>query len=273
VPIPVYAEMGSLNPVVVTPAAAAARAEAIVGALTRSVCDFGGQLCTKPGLVLVPEGAAGDAFAGALADAIAAREPEVLLNAGIHAGLRAGLEDLDAAPEVERLTAADGSGDGAAGYHARPAAYRADVAQLGRIAALTEEHFGPAVVVLTYTSLDDAATALTHVGGQLAVTIHAEPAEHETLAPLVAAATESAGRVVFNGVPTGVAVTYGMQHGGPYPASSLSTTTSVGMTALRRFLRPVAFQDTPQSLLPAALRDDNPLNIPRRIAGRLTLPT
>jgi NADP-dependent aldehyde dehydrogenase len=269
-PIPVYAEMGSLNPVVLTSGAVAERGDAIAAALTRSVCDFGGQLCTKPGLVLVPDDDAGAAFTTTLVDALAAREPEVLLNAGIAAGLRAGLDALDGAPGVERLTS-DATGADGAGFRARPAAYRAPAAALGDVAAVGEEHFGPAVVVLTYSSLDDAADALERAGGQLAVTVHAQPAEHEALAPLVAAAARVAGRVVFDGVPTGVAVTYGMQHGGPYPASSSAGTTSVGMTALRRFLRPVAFQDAPQTLLPDALRDGNPLGIPRRQDGDIIM--
>jgi acyl-CoA reductase-like NAD-dependent aldehyde dehydrogenase len=145
--------------------------------------------------------------------------------------------------------------------------YRATAADLGRVAPLAEEHFGPAVVLLTYGSLPEAAAALERAGGQLTATIHAQPDEHADLAPLVTAAVRVAGRVVFDGVPTGVAVTYGMQHGGPYPASSAEGTTSVGMTALRRFLRPVAFQDAPQDLLPEALRDGNPLGIRRRQAA------
>jgi NADP-dependent aldehyde dehydrogenase len=261
-PIPVYAEMGSLNPVVLTTGALAARTDAIVAALARSVSDFGGQLCTKPGLVLVPDDAAGRAFADALVAALEQREPEVLLTAGIRAGLRSGLEALEGAPGVERLTGGDDDGD--AGFRARPAAFRAPAAELGRVAALAEEHFGPAVVLLTYASPAEAAAALERAGGQLTATIHAEPGEHAGLAPLVATATRVAGRVVFDGVPTGVAVTYGMQHGGPYPASSAEGTTSVGMTALRRFLRPVAYQDAPQELLPEELRDGNPLGIRRR---------
>jgi acyl-CoA reductase-like NAD-dependent aldehyde dehydrogenase len=269
-PIPVYAEMGSLNPVVLTSGAVAARGEAIAAALTRSVSDFGGQLCTKPGLVLVPDDDAGAAFTTTLVGELDARAPEVLLNAGIAAGLRTGLGALDGAPGVERLTSDEPAADGG-GFRVRPSAYRAPAAALGDVAALAEEHFGPAVVVLTYTSLDEAADALERAGGQLTATVHAEPAEHAELHPLVAAAARVAGRVVFDGVPTGVAVTYGMQHGGPYPASSAEGTTSVGMTALRRFLRPVAYQDAPQELLPEALRDGNPLGIPRRQDGDIIM--
>jgi acyl-CoA reductase-like NAD-dependent aldehyde dehydrogenase len=270
VPIPVYAEMGSLNPVVVTEAAIAARQDAIVAALVAAVATFGGQLCTKPGLVLVPEGEAGETLTRALAAALGAREPEVLLARSIRDGLVSGLGDLDAVG-VDRLTPGDDDNDGDAGFHARPVVHRARAADLGVVAAIGEEHFGPATIVLSYTSLDDAIAALERGGGQLSATVHAEPADHAALAPLVEAAARVAGRIVFDGVPTGVAVSWAMTHGGPYPAASdAGLSTSVGMTALRRFLRPVTFQDTPQALLPEALRDGNPLRIWRRVDGALT---
>jgi NADP-dependent aldehyde dehydrogenase len=270
VPIPVFAEMGSLNPVVVTEAAIAARCDQIVAALTGAIANFGGQLCTKPGLVLVPEGDAGEAFTRALTAAIDERQPEVLLAEPILAGLSRGLEALEAAPEVRRLSSAR---NGAAeGFRARPAVYRAGAADLGRVAAVGEEHFGPAAIVLTYTSIGEAAEALTRAGGQLTATVHAQPQEHVELAPLVEAAARVAGRIVFDGVPTGVAVTWGMHHGGPYPAASDGGAhTSVGMTALRRFRRPVVYQDAPQALLPPELRDGNPMNITRRVDGELTV--
>lgn len=268
VPIPVFAEMGSLNPVVVTEAAIGARADAIVAALTGAIANFGGQLCTKPGLVLVPEGGAGDAFATALAGALGAREPEVLLAESIYDGLRAGLAELDGSGAARLTPEGD---DGTPGFHARPAVYRAAAADLGRVDAIGEEHFGPAAIVLTYTSIDEATAALLRAGGQLTATVHAQPEEHAQMAPLVEAAARVAGRVVFDGVPTGVAVTWGMHHGGPYPAASDGGAhTSVGMTAVRRFLRPVVYQDAPQELLPPALRDGNPLNIWRRVDGALT---
>jgi acyl-CoA reductase-like NAD-dependent aldehyde dehydrogenase len=269
VPIPVFAEMGSLNPVVVTAAAIAARTDAIATALTGAIADFGGQLCTKPGLVLVPEGPAGDAFAAALAERLDRREPEVLLAQTIFDGLRGGLEALEASGAVTRLTAEEGAPSD--GFHAAPVVYRGRAADLGRVAPVGEEHFGPAAIVLTYTSIEDATAALLRGGGQLSATVHAQPEEHAQLAPLVEAATRVAGRIVFDGVPTGVAVSWAMHHGGPYPAASDGGAhTSVGMTALRRFLRPVVFQDAPQELLPPALRDGNPLQLWRRVDGALT---
>jgi acyl-CoA reductase-like NAD-dependent aldehyde dehydrogenase len=269
VPIPVYAEMGSLNPVVVTEAAIAARTDAIVEALTGAIANFGGQLCTKPGLVLVPAGDAGTAFIDALTAAVGARDREVLLADSVRNGLARGLQALESAPGVAKLTEAEAI-DRGAGFHARPSLYQAAAADLGMLDTLAEEHFGPAAIVLTYNSIDEATTALIRAGGQLTATIHAQPQDHAELQPLVDAATRVAGRVVFDGVPTGVAVTWGMHHGGPYPAASDGGThTSVGMTALRRFRRPVVYQDAPQELLPPELRDGNPMNITRRVDGEL----
>jgi 2,5-dioxopentanoate dehydrogenase len=269
-PIPVFAEMGSLNPVVVTEAALGARGDAIVVALTSSIADFGGQMCTKPGLVLVPEGDRGEAFIDELADALGARDPEVLLNEGILAGLEAGLAALEAAPGVERRTGvAEPDGPG---FRASPVVFAAAASDLGVVDALGVEHFGPAVVVLRYGDLDDAAAALGRIGGQLTATVHAEPSEHDALGPVLEAGVRAAGRVLFDGVPTGVAVTYAMQHGGPYPASSGPAHTSVGMTAIRRFLRPVAYQNAPDALLPPALQESNPLGIARRVDGVLEPP-
>ncbi len=263
-PIPVFAEMGCLNPLVVTPAALAARGEAIATGLVASVATFGGQLCTKPGLAFVPAGAAGDAFAAQLTEAFAARGPEVLLGPGILSRFRAGIDDLLAQPGVEELSA-PGADDGP-GVHAAPVLVQADADALE--GALLEEHFGPAVALVRYEALDEVPAALATLGGQLTLTLHAEAEDTDAVAPLLAAGTELAGRVLFNAFPTGVAVTWAMQHGGPWPASS-SPHTSVGMTAIDRFLRPVTLQDAPPALLPEALRDGNPLGIWRRVDGVL----
>jgi NADP-dependent aldehyde dehydrogenase len=222
--------------------------------------------------VLVPAGAAGDTFTDALAAALDDREREVLLARTIRDGLGRGLQALESAPGLSKLTDAEAI-DRGAGFHARPALYRAAAADVGTVDALCEEYFGPAAIALTYTSIEEAADALIRAGGQLTATVHAQPQEHEELAPLVQAATRVAGRVVFDGVPTGVAVTWGMHHGGPYPAASDGGAhTSVGMTALRRFQRPVVYQDAPQALLPPELQDGNPMKITRRVDGVLQQP-
>jgi NADP-dependent aldehyde dehydrogenase len=267
VPIPVYAEMGSINPIVVTAAALDARAEAVAEGLVASVATFGGQLCTKPGVVFVPAGAAGDAFAADVAARLDAVEPTVLLNERVRDALAAGVEKLAGRPEVRALSSAQGAPDGKGFFH-QPAAFEATAAAVAESAELLEEHFGPVVVLLRYGSAGELRAALGRLEGQLTASLHAQP--EEEIAELVAQLSERAGRIVFDGFPTGVAVTHGMHHGGPYPACSNPLHTSVGATAIRRWLRPVAFQNAPASVLPPELQDANPLEIWRRVDGELT---
>jgi NADP-dependent aldehyde dehydrogenase len=190
--------------------------------------------------------------------------PSVLLNERLHDALRAAVDRLAARPEVRplgRAPAADGPG-----FRHQPAAYEAPA---GAVAAgapeLLEEHFGPVVLVLRHGSREELLAALAAIEGQLSGSVHAEPGDD--VGDVVAALEERVGRVVFNGFPTGVAVTHGMQHGGPFPATTSPLHTSVGMTAVRRFTRPVAFQDAPPDVLPPELREDNPLGIRRRVDG------
>jgi len=269
VPIPVYAEMGSVNPIVVTDAALAARADAVAQGLVASVANFGGQLCTKPGVVFVPAGAQGDAFAQAVATRLDGTEPTVLLNERLRDALTAAVARLADRPEVEPLGAAPAfAGDG---FRHQPAAYQAPASTVAEGGALLEEHFGPVVVLLRYGDRDDLIDALGRIEGQLTASIHAEPdRDGELLRLLTERLAARAGRVVYDGFPTGVAVTHGMHHGGPYPATSAPAHTSVGMTAIRRFLRPVAWQNAPAAVLPPELRDENPLGIWRRVDGELT---
>jgi NADP-dependent aldehyde dehydrogenase len=260
--------MGSLNPVIITEAALQTRGEEIADGLVASVATFGGQLCTKPGVVLAPTGAAGDALCSALARRLADRAPEVLLTSAIAAGFAHGLTALQEVAGVERLTPPHESAQ--AGFRAAPALFRASLSALHEHVSLREEHFGPAVIVFGYGGEGELRDALTGLGGQLSAAVHAEPRDYDGLAWLVDLCARCAGRVVFNGYPTGVSVCWAMQHGGPYPASSQAGHTSVGMTATRRFLRPVAFQNAPAELLPLALRDGNPLGLWRRVNGKLT---
>jgi acyl-CoA reductase-like NAD-dependent aldehyde dehydrogenase len=261
VPIPVYAEMGSINPIVVTEAALGARAEKIAEGLAASVSNFGGQLCTKPGVVFVPAGADGDAFAADLAARLDAVAPSVLLNERLRDALRGAVDRLAAQPGVRRL--GDAPPAEGPGFRHQPAAYEAPATAAGD--ALFEEHFGPVVLLLRHGSRDELLDALERIDGQLSGTLHAE--RGEDVDAIVAALAARAGRVVFDGFPTGVAVTYGMHHGGPFPATTSPPHTSVGMTAVRRFTRPIAFQDAPEVVLPPELREDNPLGIRRRVDG------
>ena len=157
------------------------------------------------------------------------------------------------------------------GYRHQPAAYEAPAASVAAGSALLEEHFGPVVLLLRYGDRDELLDALRRIEGQLTGSIHAQPADDaELLGPVGELFAARAGRVVYDGFPTGVAVTHGMQHGGPYPATSAPAHTSVGMTAIRRFLRPVAWQNAPAAVLPPELRDANPLGIWRRVDGEIT---
>jgi acyl-CoA reductase-like NAD-dependent aldehyde dehydrogenase len=265
-PIPVYAEMGSVNPIVVTEAALRERGDAIAEGLTASVSNFGGQLCTKPGVVFVPAGAAGDAFAADVAGRLEAVEPAVLLNRRLRDALREAVGRLEELPSVERLSGAV-KADGP-GFRHQPSAYRAAARDLETAPELLHEHFGPVVLFLSYGSRDELLAALERIDGQLTASLHAQRGEE--VDELVGALSHRAGRVVFDGFPTGVAVTHGMHHGGPFPATTAPAHTSVGMTAIRRWLRPVAFQNAPATAFPAALRDENPLGIWRRVDGELT---
>jgi alpha-ketoglutaric semialdehyde dehydrogenase len=247
-PIPVFAEMGSVNPIVVTEAALTERSEAIADGLSASVASFG------------------DAVAADLGARLAAAEPQVLLNERLRDALAARVAELG-----ELADPVDGAATAAEpGFRFRPAAYRAAAADVREHPALLEERFGPIVLLLTYDSREDLLDALLRIDGQLTGSIHAQAQDAELVALLAVALGERAGRLIFDGFPTGVAVTHGMHHGGPFPATTAPAHTSVGMTAIRRFLRPVALQNAPEHVLPPELQDANPLGIWRRVDGELT---
>jgi alpha-ketoglutaric semialdehyde dehydrogenase len=267
-PIPVFAEMGSLNPLVVSPQAAAARGAQIAAGLAASVATFGGQLCTKPGLAFVSDDDAGHALVDALAAALSDHGPEILLTHAIHERFEQGVSEVASASGVTQLletiqhepdTAAKSS----------PQLFSAPLDALASVGALREEHFGPALIVVFYRELDAVAPALEGLGGQLSISLHSQPVEHASLRELVARMTRLCGRLVFDGYPTGVSVCWSMEHGGPYPATSAESTTSVGVTALRRFLRPVVLQDAPAAFVPPSLADGNPRGLRRRVDGVL----
>ncbi|MEU6086214.1 aldehyde dehydrogenase (NADP(+)) [Streptomyces sp. NPDC047085] len=270
VPIPFHGELGSLNPVVVTEAAAAERAEAIGTGLAGSMTLGVGQFCVKPGLVLVPSGAAGDGLVKALTDAVSDTEAGVLLDHRMRDNFVAGVAERAQLPEVESpvTPGAGGAHTVSPGFLTVPAA---KLAEEGAYDVLLEECFGPVTVVVRYEDEAEATTVLSRLPGNLSATVHlsAEEAAGEGRgAEILAELTPLAGRVVVNGWPTGVAVAPAQHHGGPYPATT-STSTSVGGTAIERWLRPVAYQGAPEALLPKELRDDNPLGLPRRFNGVL----
>ena len=276
-PIPVFAEMGSHNPVWVTPAALAARGDAIAGALGASATLGVGQFCTKPSVVFLPDddAAAADTFVAALTASVAGATLGPMLDARIRDHFTARRAELASLPGITDATAAvdDGTtGDGAA---VRAGVLVTDLATWRSEPLVREECFGPLVVVVR-TPARELVDAVASVPGGLTASIWSEPddgADRELAAALLTAVTRRVGRVLHDGVPTGVAVGWAQQHGGPYPATTAPSTTSVGMHAMDRFLRPVAYQDVPEALLPVWLTDADPWALPRRVDGRLELPT
>ena len=261
-PIPVYAEMSSINPVVVLPGALAdgdvqALATAYVGSLTLGA----GQFCTNPGLVFLPTGEAGDAFVTAAGNAVAEATGATMLTPGIAEAYTSGSAALRDADGV-RVVAQGSEG----GEHA-PAPQVVEATTLA--GPVTDEVFGAAGVVVRYDDPADLADSLRDLEGQLTATIHCAPADADAARQLLPVLEDRVGRILFNGWPTGVEVGHAMVHGGPYPATSDSRTTSVGSLAIERFQRPVAYQDVPAELLPEAVRDDNPWGLRRRIDGEL----
>ena len=260
--IPVYAEMGTVNTVVVTPAAAAQRPQEIADGFVSSFTLGMGQYCTKPGLLLVP---AGSGLAETVARALEAAAPEGwLLTEAIAASYAAGIGRLEeAGAKIIAQVPAAGRG-----WAASPVVLRADAASLTAGSALLEECFGPVAIVAEYDGDQALPVLLNALPGSLAAAAHG--GDHDPALPgLVAKLSERCGRVVVNGWPTGVAVGWAQQHGGPWPATSSPAHTSVGAAALDRFTRPVAYQDVPDSALPPALRESNPWGLPRRVDGIL----
>lgn len=253
-PIPVFAEMSSVNPVLILPDALAARGTAIAEGLAASVTLGVGQFCTNPGLVLLPAGAAADAFAKTLHDKLAATAAAPMLNAGIRQHYVDGVQHLAATPGVAQLLAPSAEA-GPGRCHATPALLRMDADALAKSAGANHEIFGPVTVLVTCADVAAMRALLPRLGGQLTITVHAEAAEWTRHADLVADLEAQAGRVLANGFPTGVEVCATMVHGGPYPATTDSRFTSVGTRAIDRFLRPVCYQGFPAHALPAELRN------------------
>jgi NADP-dependent aldehyde dehydrogenase len=264
-PIPFYGELSSVNPLVITAGAAAARGREIASGLFASFTSGAGQFCTKPGVAFVPAGEAGDALVAELRSLVLAAGAQVLLNTRIHTSYRAIRDRLLAERDVA-LLASGVQGD--SGFSAAPDLLGIDAEDLS--AETTEEAFGPLLVVARYRDRGGLARGLAAVPESLTATVHCEPSETRLAAELAALVEDRAGRIVFNGYPTGVRVGWGQHHGGPWPATN-SLHTSVGVTAVRRFLRPLAWQDAPAAVLPAELREQT-VDIPRRVDGRMILP-
>jgi NADP-dependent aldehyde dehydrogenase len=264
VPIPFYGELGSANPLVVTVAAAKERASAIGAGLAGSMTLGVGQFCTKPGLLFVPQDDSGDELVAALVVALKALTPMTMLSAGIAEHFRDGTATIAGVDGNNRLVGEDGPRD--TGVVAQlfevPAKVFADPAS----AALREECFGPLAVVIRYHDRAELESALDAVEPALTFSVFCAEADADATW-LLEVGQAKAGRVIANGYPTGVGVSWSMHHGGPWPATTASSSTSVGAASIERWLRPVTYQNVPAALLPEALRDDNPLGVPQRVDG------
>ncbi|TWG79258.1 NADP-dependent aldehyde dehydrogenase [Cupriavidus gilardii J11] len=265
-PIPVYAEMSSINPVFLMPAALRARGEQIARDLVDSLVLGVGQFCTNPGLVLAVDGPALDAFRDAAAAAVGVKPAATMLTPGIHAAYEKGVAGFGEINGLHRIAC----GVAATGPNqACPALFETTAAQFIADHRMQAEVFGPSSVLVRCRDAGEMAALARQLEGQLTATVHADPDDYEAVAGLLPVLERKAGRVLFNGYPTGVEVSYAMVHGGPFPATSDSRTTSVGAAAIARFLRPVCYQNVPAELLPQALQDGNPLGLWRLVDGEL----
>ena len=267
-PIPVYAEMSSINPVLVLPHALASRGEAIAKAFIGSLTMGAGQFCTNPGLVLGAEGKDLDKFVGTVAENLPASAAQTMLTPGISKAFRGGVEKLAANSRVKTVARGQAA---TAPYAAQAAFFSTDAKSFVSDHALQEEVFGSSSVLVRCPDVDTMRAILEALEGQLTVTLQMDPEDLEYAKALMPVLERKAGRILVNGFPTGVEVAHAMVHGGPFPATSDGRSTSVGPLAIERFLRPVCYQDFPAGLLPEVLRDANSAGIPRRVDGKLTL--
>jgi alpha-ketoglutaric semialdehyde dehydrogenase len=277
VPIPLFAEMGSINPVFVLPGALKTRGAAVAQSMAKSVTLGVGQFCTKPGLALGLGGAEFDSFAKTLSAEIAQSPAATMLHAGIAEHYRSGFEKRRgisgvrvAGSATADSKAASSAPSGGKSASAIAAVFTADSRLFRDEPSLSDELFGPATLVVPCESKQCLEEIASNLAGQLTVTIHATDEDLKEFASLVDILREKAGRLVFGTMPTGLEVGPATQHGGPYPATTDPRFTSVGTAAILRFVRPVCFQDFPQAWLPAELKNENPRGIARMVDGAWT---
>jgi NADP-dependent aldehyde dehydrogenase len=265
-PVPVYAEMGSINPVFILSGVLAQQPAELASGLHGSVTLGVGQFCTNPGLVFVEHGAGTAALLQKLAALMAATPPGTMLSADLCAGYRAGVERFSSTAGVQRevLTGTDaGPGQAQAGA----ALFVTDAETFFGHQALRDEVFGPSTLVVRCSSRAQMLAAARQLEGQLTATIHGTADELQANRELVEILTTKAGRLLFNGFPTGVEVAHAMTHGGPYPATSDGRSTSVGTRAIERFQRAISYQNFPDQALPDELKESNPLRLARLVDG------
>jgi len=266
-PIPCYAEMGSTNPLFVLPGAMRERGADLAKGLQTSFTLGSGQFCTKPGLVFVPEREAAE-FLDALRGGVSALGAHGMLTPSIAERYNAAVEGRRGAGKAEWIAGFEGAvaGDAATGG---AAVFSVPLADFAANRELEEEIFGPTTLLIHYGEPSELVDVAKRLHGHLTATIHGTEDDLRKAAELVSVLETRVGRILFNGYPTGVEVCHAMVHGGPFPATSDSRTTSVGTRAMLRFARPVCYQDFPDASLPMELRRGNPLGIQRMVNGRL----
>ena len=265
-PIPFFGELGSANPLVVTPAAAKERGPEIGAGFAGSMTLGAGQFCTKPGLLFIPQDANGDALVTSLVGALNELTTMTMLTADIADHFRSGSVTIAGVDDNSHLVGDDPN----EGTSVRPQLFEVPAAVFSDPSsrALREECFGPLAIVIRYLNRDDLSKALASADAALTFSVFTSSNDDDA-AWLVELGQTKAGRVIANGFPTGVGVSWSMQHGGPWPATTNSSATSVGASGVDRWLRPVTYQGVPEELLPEALRDANPLAVPQRVDGVL----
>jgi NADP-dependent aldehyde dehydrogenase len=268
-PIPVFAEMSSVNPVFVLPRALAERGDTIAQGLLGSFTLGVGQFCTKPGLVFALRGPAMDAFVDELAGAVQQAASGTMLTTSIRAAFERARADLTAVEGV-RIVASSTAASAAGATSALPSVAATSAARLLAEPSLANEVFGPFVLVIGCDDADEMLACAKALDGQLTATLHGTEADLAAAGTLLEAVESRAGRVIVDGFPTGVEVSPAMHHGGPYPATTDVRFTSVGTAAILRFARPVCYQGFPDALLPAELKNANPRKLLRTVNGTPT---
>lgn len=264
-PIPVYAEMSSINPVFLLPEALKARGDTIAEGFVASLNMGAGQFCTNPGLVIARQGPELDAFVAAAGEAVQGSAAQTMLTPGIHDAYEQGVGRLAGHAKVKEVAR------GQVGETAHPCQAGLFVTQAEAFLgdpALQEEVFGSTSLVIACQSEQEMQRVAAELEGQLTITLQMDDGDLDAARQLLPTLERKAGRILANGWPTGVEVCHAMVHGGPYPATSDSRTTSVGSAAIFRFLRPVCYQALPAGLLPEALQDANPLGVSRLVDGQ-----
>jgi NADP-dependent aldehyde dehydrogenase len=268
-PIPVFAEMSSLNPLVIMPGALRERGTQIAEGLRTSVTMGVGQFCTKPGLVFGIGGPDFEAFGEKLGALIAEAAPATMLHPGICQAYHDGIDRMEKVPGIVRVAEASLDPDPQR-TQGEPTVFATDAQDFVARREMHEEVFGPFTLLITARSFTELEEALKCLDGQLTATIHATQADLAEASDLLHILERKAGRLIINGFPTGVEVCPSMNHGGPYPATTDVRFTSVGTAAIQRWVRPVSYQGFPTDLLPPELQSENPRGILRNLNGTLT---